>query len=1137
MSENKKQTLFRFRTMRAPKLLAAETKENYFIEHPDGTSGPFYTAIAAMTAGQIKNEVLATTAAGFTGKKTKVEVLSIHPALSTFGLFLVQNQKKLTAAEVATAISGLSALSSPKELEAWDSLFYQTITRESGYAREALLQLLLANYFVNQYSGMTLTDEELQKWAASRVVMPTALFEFEGKFRNPTTNNDLATGHDILYHFAQAAEAKMQAEIVENAAKEVAAYKAGFFKTNLKAENVAIDAHLAAVQTAQNNASTTDVVDQFTQYTFKKLTNYTAPVLTYQRPAEITQSTMASVLSEETAHYLQENSLFDSETFEELEGRLGNAAKGFSKAIFDRTAFSTEKISVNGTWISKCAVNRRFNQKYAFLIKLVKKATNKYGAILTVDAGSECLKLDTVIANFKSPVSAGFTAREGSNTNGILTIDLLPGQSIDLTGETGIDVSGEVIFSNGLKLTFAENLLPIDGSMTGVMIENPNESGGIQLDIPSGFGVTRLGISDYRRVEQTLCCYVPGEVAHIENVMAREYKERSTRRLRRSDDSTTYSSSSESESMTDTSTTSRYDMQKEVANVISDSKDMGLSVGFNSSISGSKKIGSSEIDFDAGGDVSADFATTHSTEESASQSTSLAKEITEKAMQRVVSKVNEERVTRIIEEYEEKNQHGFDNRQGAEHISGVYRWVDKIYKNEIFNYGKRLQYEFMIPEPAQFHLIAKASGVNLNNGMPLIKPLDPRTDNFGILKPLRNSAHVKPDNYHQWAAAYGAVVSPPPNEFLTVGKTLLKPDDGAEWHISKTVKDDIIIPDGYGIESINFSFGGNKQADWAYFIASAAGVSRKFYDPVVTDWLFAHVDLHPSFRQYTTTIPVSAQFTGHDGAMVSFAVKLSRKASHMEDWQLRTYNAILSAYEVRLQEYKDQLAEQETEFGVQMGDNPGFYRRIENTVLRKNCIEYLAGHNTLGQSFTTGTEIKNNQVRLTEEMDRYSAIVKFFEQAFEWDVMDYYFYPFYWANKEKWSELYAVENDDHIFRGFLQAGMARTVVTVRPGFEEAVMFYMATGYIWNGGAVPVIGDDLYLSIINELQEPEYTIEETWETRLPSTLTVIQAKTIGLDAEGLPCYCEEEEPVENIETPVVNPLTDLNVHIDGLTPPA
>ena len=36
----------------------------------------------------------------------------------------------------------------------------------------------------------------------------------------------------------------------------------------------------------------------------------------------------------------------------------------------------------------------------------------------------------------------------------------------------------------------------------------------------------------------------------------------------------------------------------------------------------------------------------------------------------------------------------------------------------------------------------------------------------------------------------------------------------------------------------------------------------------------------------------------------------------------------------------------------------------------------------------------------------------------------------------------------------MQAGMARELVTVKPGFEAAIMHYMTTGQIWNGGQLP-----------------------------------------------------------------------------------
>ena len=136
-------------------------------------------------------------------------------------------------------------------------------------------------------------------------------------------------------------------------------------------------------------------------------------------------------------------------------------------------------------------------------------------------------------------------------------------------------------------------------------------------------------------------------------------------------------------------------------------------------------------------------------------------------------------------------------------------------------------------------------------------------------------------------------------------------------------------------------------------------------------------------------------------------------------------------------------------------------------------------------------------------MDDYSSFVKFMEQAFEWDIMSYYFYPYYWGAKEDWEQLYKFDSNDALFRSFMQAGMARVIVTVRPGFEKAVMHYMATGSIWNDGETPVIGDELYLSIVDELKEQEYEVDGSWETTLPTNLIALQKSGVAIDAEGLP----------------------------------
>ena len=91
----------------------------------------------------------------------------------------------------------------------------------------------------------------------------------------------------------------------------------------------------------------------------------------------------------------------------------------------------------------------------------------------------------------------------------------------------------------------------------------------------------------------------------------------------------------------------------------------------------------------------------------------------------------EERMRRSLERYEEKNEHGFDNKLGTGHVIGIYRWVDKYYKARLINYGKRLMLEFIVPEPAAFylHLQLKQTlkGVTMKQPVPPTASGQPRS--------------------------------------------------------------------------------------------------------------------------------------------------------------------------------------------------------------------------------------------------------------------------------------------------------------------------------------------------------------------------------------------------------------------------
>jgi hypothetical protein len=123
--------------------------------------------------------------------------------------------------------------------------------------------------------------------------------------------------------------------------------------------------------------------------------------------------------------------------------------------------------------------------------------------------------------------------------------------------------------------------------------------------------------------------------------------------------------------------------------------------------------------------------------------------------------------------------------------------------------------------------------------------------------------------------------------------------------------------------------------------------------------------------------------------------------------------------------------------------------------------------------------------------------VRFFEQAFEWEHIVYFFYPYFWGWKPGWKKRIMLDDTDPAFGDFLRAGAARVVFPVRPGFEAAIIHYLDTGEIWNGGPPPDISSSLYLPIVQEIEQAtgapgnETPVGDPWEVTVPTTLVRIR----------------------------------------------
>ncbi|MGH1385146.1 hypothetical protein [Kordia sp.] len=1110
MKQNIKNTLYRFVTMRAPELIGDETKALGFVQFPESETSAFIAPAAQAATPEAKKQAIETAVAGYTPTyASKKDLKAANTYLYDFATWLTSNRTKFSLEEITAKIDAfyLPQSTIPNMVEIWDDLHYTILTAGDSYLRDLLLSYIVADFFLTNRDKVERTAENLQKVAQARVIVDKNLFNYEVSSTEPRTPK---TAEKHFKKEVNAVAARQNLVELEAVAKEVANARSIYDSDNTKAKAAYQKTYDASVRAAYDAATVTERVvtdpDSGETSVVKEYTNLVVPDYNFLPTDELDKTVLASRLSLPALQVVNDfEAQNNATTLQEIEDAIANEIQTNTDEVFENTNFEQSQVVIPGGISVPVSTDANLAPFSYSLCPRQKIGSSLYNLLLTINVPNASYD---VVRTFIESGNEIFTDFTDFNLGSKISL-VLCSEGIDLSQTSEIDL--EIEFSNGE--IYDDNVTDIVPKKCKLGQLQPATLGPPTIDeAPVTFGIQRLGIADYRKVEQEVCCYVPGEVSHIENIMAREYKSKDVRRTRRQETTNTSSSETERENLTETTSTDRFEMNQEIASINSQNQSVNASAGLH----WGNKSGS------FGGNASASFATNTSSEDSENQAISHAKELTERALDRVVQKVREERVTKIVEEYSETTSHGFDNRTGDKHVSGVYRWVDKVYENKLLNYGKRLMYEFMIPEPASFHDLA----IQMSSEEDvLVKPVDPRTASF---QKMKDHKAVTATTYKHWAAIYNAEVSEPPVENMYVGKAFSYKateimDDRYERYGEN---EEVTIPEGYYTTYAK-----------AYWEDSSDGYTPNATKIIVGSEKIATKGVLFSIPKHVESIPVSFSSLGHLSGNSTVSIKVQILPETKERWQIETFNTIIEAYEERMTEYNEKLAAQKEMKNQKVDINPGFFREIEKTVLRKNCITYLLGHENLGK------DLVNNRQSVTEitaqysnaSLDDYAAKVKFFEQAFEWDIMSYYFYPFYWANKEKWGELYQIQNNDPLFKAFLQSGMARVIITVRPGFEEMVNWYIATGQIWNGGQVPTLDDEEFVSIIDELRNPESEVEETWETRVPTSLTVIQAGSIGLNVEGLPCNdeCNDWLRFDTDGNPISdNPIVQSNELVGG-----
>ena len=604
-------------------------------------------------------------------------------------------------------------------------------------------------------------------------------------------------------------------------------------------------------------------------------------------------------------------------------------------------------------------------------------------------------------------------------------------------------------------------LLPDDGSN-----EYAGGPGGF-TSLPKTHGsISPVGVADLLVVKQHLVRYEGGELAHIENVLKTESMSRDTRRFERSEQSLLQENERTSEEERDQQSTERFSLQRETSSLLKEDTSLKAGVAVTASYGPMVEV-----------KAYLDYATSSSSEQSTKQASNFSKDVTTRAASKVVEKVRTVRSSTTINEFEEKAHHGFDNTLGAGHVTGVYQWVDKIYESQVYNYGRRLMFDVMVPEPAAFYIYAQRH--QKAEGKSLQKPAE------FTLRPDQ----LDETNYLKYALTYNVTgLEAPPKVYQVIAKTFDDKQLADPGPATKTAE--VPIPEGY--RAIRYE----ASSSTAYFTNGGGPVLTLHVGNYEAD-LFNNGYVPGSLDNEEGNLPVSLFAWKILGYTINLEIVLQRTDNKLLDWKMKTHAAITQGYLKMKSDYDNALAAAQAGQTVQIsGQNPLTNREIEQAELKKAGITLLTAQQFDGFGAIELSAQGYPQLNFPTS-DAQGRYARFFEQAFEWEQMMYFFYPYFWGKKSRWLDRALLNDTDPLFAEFLKAGMARVVFPVRPGFEKAVIHYLETGEIWNGGDPPDINSPMYVSIVKEVQEQqgapgqEVTQGDPWQVRLPTTLVMLR----------------------------------------------
>ncbi len=637
----------------------------------------------------------------------------MNPAFFELSNYISRNRNSPDVDYIYNLIATVSAFSDESQL--WDNLFYQTVLQKSFYTKDLLIQFLVTqNLLKNTGKSMVADKAAIPILVKANVILPLELFgvikktfDIADSVEKPSTSPGKKLTELAKYFHSRQLSDDLQSlkEKVQKIEQQLIKEQQAIIQSELIAHSANVATLMetyrqdydAAVRLNCPNPNDFDPTDICN---VPNIPQPQIPLFHYNEEISIEFDDVKKKLDENDFYILKNlfNDDITSSEFNEVYERIDEELLLQSKSLLDN-GVNSRPIAVIGDTIFELADEAFLKgDSLPFIIcPAAGKSMDEgspYSMTVNTSNGNQNLlmeKLDYWYVAQNNSISEPITTTNSSTTVGGIFIPVLfgnPDTVIPSLAVGVIKIQGVITFTNGLKKSWSCNFKhgPFRSGDTnsncaiGFMVvfvgdgEDGNSGGAGNPDepeqgqvafIPSKYGYRYLGIAEYRKVVQEICCYDAGEVAHIENIMAREFKEKTTEKTTTQETTVRTSEETEKEILTDTISTQRFEMQNEIAKMMQSQNQLTAYADVHAEFTGGQTL-------DAGGT----YASNNTKEESNRQAVTQSKELTERATERILSRIKKETVVKITESFRDLNSHIFDNRQSGEHVSGVYRFIN-----------------------------------------------------------------------------------------------------------------------------------------------------------------------------------------------------------------------------------------------------------------------------------------------------------------------------------------------------------------------------------------------------------------------------------------------------------------------------